>query len=57
MRIRPDNGGERTVKKVSLDTLSVGARKFTFDSVFDSNANQVCNLIRVFMVFIFRFIF
>ncbi|XP_040990761.1 kinesin-like protein KIN-12F [Juglans microcarpa x Juglans regia] len=40
VRIRPDNGGDRTVKKVSLDTLSVGDRKFTFDSVFDSNANQ-----------------
>lgn len=45
MRIRPPNGGERakdrTLKKVSLDTVAVGDRKFTFDSVFDSKANQV----------------
>ncbi|KAG6685873.1 hypothetical protein I3842_12G134000 [Carya illinoinensis] len=40
VRIRPDNGGDRTVKKVSLNRLSVGDRKFTFDSVLDSNANQ-----------------
>lgn len=47
MRIRPDNVGHRTVKKVSSDTLSVGDRKFTFDSVIDSNANQVCSLIDI----------
>ncbi|QCE01788.1 kinesin family member 15 [Vigna unguiculata] len=44
VRIRPtnDNGieGDRTVKKVSSDTLCVGDRQFTFDSVFDSNTNQ-----------------
>ncbi|KAG2682485.1 hypothetical protein I3760_11G193900 [Carya illinoinensis] len=40
VRIRPDNEGHRKVKKVSSDTLSVGDRKFTFDSVIDSNANQ-----------------
>ena len=45
VRIRPtnDNGklGDRTVKKISSDTLCVGDRQFTFDSVFDSNSNQV----------------
>lgn len=49
MRIRPVNEGDRTVKKVSSDTLSVGDRKFMFDSVIDSNGNQVCYLILVFL--------
>ncbi|KAF3453356.1 hypothetical protein FNV43_RR03796 [Rhamnella rubrinervis] len=44
VRIKPANDGERdgdrTVKKVSPDTVSVGDRRFTFDSVFDSKANQ-----------------
>ncbi|XP_014505122.1 kinesin-like protein KIN-12F isoform X1 [Vigna radiata var. radiata] len=44
VRIRPTNNngieGDRTVKKVSSDTLCVGDRQFTFDSVFDSNTNQ-----------------
>ncbi|XP_027368604.1 kinesin-like protein KIN-12F [Abrus precatorius] len=44
VRIRPANNngieGDRTVKKVSSDTLYVGDRQFTFDSVFDSNTNQ-----------------
>ncbi|OMP04267.1 hypothetical protein COLO4_09775 [Corchorus olitorius] len=44
VRIRPKNGQEkevdRTVRKVSADSLSVGDRKFTFDSVIDSNSNQ-----------------
>ncbi|KAF1890333.1 hypothetical protein Lal_00013587 [Lupinus albus] len=44
VRIRPSNTGERegeqTVKKVSYDTLCVGDRQFTFDSVFDSSSNQ-----------------
>ncbi|XWS11294.1 hypothetical protein CRYUN_Cryun38cG0071800 [Craigia yunnanensis] len=44
VRIRPVNGQEnevdRTVRKVSSDSLSVGDRKFTFDSVLDSNSNQ-----------------
>ncbi|KAI4307920.1 hypothetical protein L6164_031045 [Bauhinia variegata] len=44
VRIRPVNShgkeGDRTVKKVSSDTLCVGERKFTFDSVFDSNSDQ-----------------
>ncbi|RZB66979.1 kinesin-like protein KIN-12F isoform X1 [Glycine soja] len=44
VRIRPTNNngieGDRTVKKVSSDTLCVGDRQFTFDSVFDSNSNQ-----------------
>ncbi|XWS09720.1 hypothetical protein CRYUN_Cryun39dG0013400 [Craigia yunnanensis] len=44
VRIRPINGQEkevdRTVRKVSSDSLSVGDRKFTFDSVLDSNSNQ-----------------
>ncbi|GAV87247.1 LOW QUALITY PROTEIN: Kinesin domain-containing protein/Kinesin-related domain-containing protein, partial [Cephalotus follicularis] len=44
VRIRPGNENERardqTVRKVSSDTLSVGDRRFTFDSIFDSNSNQ-----------------
>ncbi|KAL2316687.1 hypothetical protein Fmac_030563 [Flemingia macrophylla] len=44
VRIRPtyNSGieGDRTVKKVSSDTLCVGDRQFTFDSVFDSHTNQ-----------------
>ncbi|CAL0317445.1 unnamed protein product [Lupinus luteus] len=44
VRIRPSNTcereGDQTVKKVSNDTLCVGDRQFTFDSVFDSNSNQ-----------------
>ncbi|OMO83693.1 hypothetical protein CCACVL1_11279 [Corchorus capsularis] len=44
VRIRPKNGQgkevDRTVRKVSADSLSVGDRKFTFDSVIDSNSNQ-----------------
>ncbi|KAK8481123.1 hypothetical protein V6N13_031669 [Hibiscus sabdariffa] len=44
VRIRPINGHEkevnRTVRKVSSDSLSVGDRKFTFDSVLDTNSSQ-----------------
>ncbi|PON43304.1 Kinesin-like protein [Parasponia andersonii] len=44
VRIRPPNDGERgrdqTVKKVSANRVSIGDRKFTFDSVFDSKSNQ-----------------
>ncbi|KAL5735804.1 hypothetical protein ACOSQ2_030592 [Xanthoceras sorbifolium] len=44
VRIRPVNDHERdanrTVRKVSSDSLSVGDQKFTFNSVFDSNSNQ-----------------
>ncbi|CBI26728.3 unnamed protein product, partial [Vitis vinifera] len=44
VRIRPVNEhereGERTVKKLSSDTLSVGDRKFMFDSVLDSSSKQ-----------------
>ncbi|XP_017980721.1 PREDICTED: kinesin-like protein KIN12B [Theobroma cacao] len=44
VRIRPINGQEkevdRTVRKISSDSLSVSDRKFTFDSVLDSNSNQ-----------------
>nr|KJB81672.1 hypothetical protein B456_013G156400 [Gossypium raimondii] len=44
VRIRPINGQEkevdRTVRKVSSDSLSVGDRKFTFDSVLDANSSQ-----------------
>jgi len=58
VRIRPTNNngmeGDRTVKKVSSDTLCVGDRQFTFDSVFDSNTNQVkTSLHRVFVIYIF----
>lgn len=45
VRIRPANDLERdsnqTVKKVSSDSLAVGERNFAFDSVLDSNSNQV----------------
>ena len=45
MRIRPANGHERDgdwlVRKVSDDSVTVGDRKFTFDSVLDSKSNQV----------------
>ncbi|KAE8679150.1 hypothetical protein F3Y22_tig00111402pilonHSYRG00892 [Hibiscus syriacus] len=44
VRIRPINGQEkevkRTVRKVSSDSLSVGDRKFTFDSVLDAKSSQ-----------------
>ncbi|GLT57553.1 hypothetical protein SLA2020_305190 [Shorea laevis] len=42
VRIRPvhEIEGIQVVKKVSADTLSVGERNFTFDSVLDSNSNQ-----------------
>ncbi len=55
MRIRPGNEGDRAVKKVSSDTLSVADRKFRFYLVIDSNANQVCSLSLVFL-FIFKLI-
>lgn len=48
VRIRPVNQADQVVKKVSSDTLSVEDRKFSFDSVIDSNAKQVCSLILVF---------
>ena len=48
VRIRPVTNhrreGDGTIKKVSSDTLCVGDRQFAFDSVFDSNSNQVRNL-------------
>ncbi|XP_028758466.1 LOW QUALITY PROTEIN: kinesin-like protein KIN-12C [Neltuma alba] len=44
VRIRPANShskeGDRTIRKVSSDSLCVGARQFTFDSIFDWNSNQ-----------------
>lgn len=40
VRIKPVNEMNQAVKKVSSDTLSVGDRKFTFDSVLDSCSNQ-----------------
>ncbi|KAK4793829.1 hypothetical protein SAY86_011823 [Trapa natans] len=40
VRIRPANGGNHMIKKVSSNTLAVGDRNFTFDSVFDSRASQ-----------------
>ncbi|KAI6690615.1 hypothetical protein NL676_027443 [Syzygium grande] len=44
VRIRPANEfervGDRIVKKVSSDSLSVGDREFTFDSVFDASSSQ-----------------
>ncbi|KAF4395950.1 hypothetical protein F8388_013119 [Cannabis sativa] len=44
VRIRPSNDGDRgrdrTVSKVSPNALTVGDRKYTFDSVFDSKNNQ-----------------
>ncbi|KAK6947026.1 Kinesin motor domain [Dillenia turbinata] len=40
VRIRPEKDGDRTVKKVSPDSLLVGDRRFSFDSVLDSNSNQ-----------------
>lgn len=45
MRLRPVNEhereGEQRVKKLSSDSLLVGGRKFTFDSVLDSRSKQV----------------
>ncbi|MED6205565.1 hypothetical protein PIB30_018737 [Stylosanthes scabra] len=44
VRIRPTNDigrlGDKTVKKLSSDTLCVGDRQFIYDSVFDPNSNQ-----------------
>ena len=48
MRIRPndrENEVERTVKRISSDELTFGDRKFSFDSVFDSDSKQVLCLI------------
>lgn len=46
VRIKPSSGrrsGDGAVKKVSNDSVTVGDRKFTFDSVFDVNSTQVYN--------------
>lgn len=46
VRIKPSSGrrsGDGVVKKVSSDSVTVGDRKFTFDSVFDVNSTQVYN--------------
>ncbi|KAL6553373.1 hypothetical protein OROGR_007215 [Orobanche gracilis] len=43
VRIRPANGlriGDTSVSKVSKNFLSIDERKYTFDSVFDSNSTQ-----------------
>ncbi|KAF7831314.1 kinesin-like protein KIN-12F isoform X1 [Senna tora] len=44
VRIRPSNSrgveGDRIIRKISPDTLCVGDRQFTFDSIFDSNSSQ-----------------
>nr|GMD53163.1 kinesin-like protein KIN12A [Ipomoea batatas] len=43
VRIRPGDGlttGDRLVRGVSKDSVSVGDKKFTFDSIFDSNSTQ-----------------
>ncbi|XP_062077549.1 kinesin-like protein KIN-12F [Humulus lupulus] len=44
VRIRPSNDGDRgrdrTVSKVSPNAVSIGDRKYTFDSVFDSKNDQ-----------------
>ncbi|KAK6934542.1 Kinesin motor domain [Dillenia turbinata] len=40
VRIRPERDGDRIVKKVSPDSLSVGDRIFSFHAVLDSNSNQ-----------------
>ncbi|KGN56058.1 kinesin-like protein KIN-12F [Cucumis sativus] len=43
VRIRPndrENEVERTVKRISSDELTFGDRKFSFDSVFDSDSKQ-----------------
>ena len=58
MRIRPSTGPgclDWDVKKVSNDALSVGDRKFIFDSVFDSNAAQVRKSISLMLLFNFCF--
>ncbi|KAK3014509.1 hypothetical protein RJ639_010059, partial [Escallonia herrerae] len=44
VRIRPANdhekGGDQMVRKVTADSLTFGDRKFTFDSVLNSNSKQ-----------------
>ncbi|CAI9756831.1 unnamed protein product [Fraxinus pennsylvanica] len=43
LRIRPSNGpgsGDGMVRKVSKDSVSVGDRTYTFDSVLDSKSSQ-----------------
>lgn len=47
MRIRPNDREkevEKTVKRISSDELTFGDRKFSFDSVFDSDSKQVRHL-------------
>lgn len=34
-------GGDGVVRKLSSNSVSIGDRKFNFDSVLDSNSNQV----------------
>lgn len=44
MRIRPNDREKEvdmTVKRISSDELTFGDRKFSFDSVFDSDSKQV----------------
>lgn len=59
VRIRPANGnereGDRLIKKVSDDSVTVGDRKFTFDSVLDSKSNQVSAWLSVFLLAIIMF--
>ena len=45
MRIRhntvPEKMGDPTIRKASEDSVSVGDRKFSFDSILDSISKQV----------------
>lgn len=54
MRIRPANGhereGDQLVTKVSDDSVTVGDRKFAFDSVLDSKSNQVSTWLYVYLL-------
>lgn len=41
MRVRPGNGKDRTVQKVSGTSIAIGDRTFSFDSVLGPQASQV----------------
>lgn len=47
MRISPA-GGDAMLRKVSKDSLCVDERKFTFDTVFESDSTQVWHLYNIF---------
>lgn len=48
MRVRPGNGKDRIVQKVSCTNIAIGDRTFSFDSVLGPQASQVIILTLLF---------